>query len=179
MAKIEKREVPVSASRLRRILRGDLDNIVLKALRKEPQRRYVSVEQFAEDIRRYVEGLPVGASKDSWSYRGGKFLRRNRVVVVAGTLVVMILIAGLIVTVREARIAAQNERRAQQHFNDVRQLADSLMFEVHDSIQDLPGATPARQLIVQRSLEYLNRLARESGGEISLERELANATSHS
>ncbi len=176
VSKIEKREVPeVSASRLRRILRGDLDNIVLKALRKEPQRRYASVEQFAEDIRRYLAGLPVGASKDSWSYRGRKFLRRNRVVVVAGTLVVMTLIAGLIVTLREARIAAQNERRAQQHFNDVRQLADSLMFEVHDSIQDLPGATPARQLIVQRSLEYLNRLARESGGEISLQRELANA----
>jgi non-specific serine/threonine protein kinase/serine/threonine-protein kinase len=176
LSRIEKRDVPrVSANRFRRRLLGDLDNIVLNSLRKEPQRRYASVEQFADDIRRHLAGVPVTASKDSWSYRAGKFVRRNRAGVTAAALVVMTLFAGLIVTLREARIAAQNERRAQQHFNDVRQLADSLMFEVHDSIQDLPGATPARQLIVQRSLEYLNRLASESGGETSLQRELANA----
>jgi non-specific serine/threonine protein kinase/serine/threonine-protein kinase len=173
---MEKRELPqVSTGKLRRLLRGDIDNIVLKALRKEPHRRYASVEQFAQDIRYQLAGLPVGASKGSRSYRAKKFLRRNRVGVTAGALVVLTLIVGLIVTLREARIAAQNQRRAQQHFDDVRQLADSLMFEVHDSIQDLPGATPARHLIVERSLEYLNRLARESGGEIPLQRELANA----
>ena len=76
---------------------------------------------------------------------------------------------------REARIAAINERRAEQRFNDVRKLANSLMFEIHDSIEGLPGATPARKLIVQRSLEYLDDLAREDAGDRSLQRELANA----
>jgi eukaryotic-like serine/threonine-protein kinase len=65
--------------------------------------------------------------------------------------------------------------RAERRFNDVRALANSLMFEVHDSIKDLPGSTPARKLIVDRALQYLNRLAAESQGDISLQRELAEA----
>src|ERR1044072_9108606 len=64
-------------------LKGDLDNIVLKALKKEPDRRYESVEQFSEDIRRYLAELPVSARPDTFSYRASKFVKRNRVGVVA------------------------------------------------------------------------------------------------
>src|SRR6184192_3629107 len=60
-----------------KLLRGDLDNIVLMALRKEPERRYQSVEQFSEDIRRHLEALPVRARKDTFAYRSAKFLKRN------------------------------------------------------------------------------------------------------
>ena len=60
--------------KLRRRLDGDLDDIVLKALRKEPDLRYASVEQFSEDIRRHLEGLPVAARKGSWHYRAAKFV---------------------------------------------------------------------------------------------------------
>src|SRR5262249_24628426 len=140
-----------SPAKLRRRLAGDLDNIVLMALRKEPEQRYASVEQFANDLRHHMEGMPVTARTTSWHYRTAKFIGRHRVGTLATAVALLILLAGVIVIVRESRLAAENGRRAQQRFNDIRQLADSLMFEVHDSIQDLPGATPARQLIVQRS----------------------------
>jgi serine/threonine protein kinase/Flp pilus assembly protein TadD len=164
-----------SPLRLQRRLRGDLDYILLKALRKEPEKRYSSVEQFAEDIRRHLEGLPVTARKGTWSYRSGKFIHRNRIGVGAAALVLLTLAAGIVVTVREARIAGANRKRAEKRFNDVRKLANSLIFEIHDSIQDLPGATPARKLIMQRSLEYLDGLTKESGNDPSLLRELATA----
>jgi len=164
-----------STASLRRRLSGDLDSIVLMALRKEPDRRYASVEQFAEDIRRHLTGLPVIARRDSWRYRAGKFIIRHKLGVTASAIVLLVVLTGIAATVREARIAAANERRAEQRFNDVRKLANSLMFELHDSIQDLPGATAARKLIVERALEYLDSLAQESRGDPSLQRELADA----
>ena len=168
-------EIEASPATLRRRLSGDLDGIVLMALRKEPDRRYLSVEQFAEDIRRHLARLPVIARRDSWKYRAGKFVIRHKLGVVATAIVVLVVLTGIAATVREARIAAANERRAEQRFNDVRKLANSLMFELHDSIQDLPGATAARKLIVERALEYLDSLARESHSDPSLQRELAAA----
>jgi non-specific serine/threonine protein kinase/serine/threonine-protein kinase len=160
---------------LRKRLKGDLDNIVLKALRKEPARRYASVEQFAEDIRRNLSGMPVMATPDSIRYRARKFAQRHRAGVLAGGAVLAVLVTGAVLIVREARVARANERLAIKRFEDVRRLANSLMFEVHDSIQDLPGSTAARKIIVQRSLEYLDSLAKESAGDLSLQRELASA----
>jgi serine/threonine protein kinase/tetratricopeptide (TPR) repeat protein len=164
-----------SPAKLRRRLAGDLDNIVLMALRKEPQRRYATVEQLAEDIRRHLDGLPVTATKGSWSYRAGKFVSRHKTGVAAVTAAGLALTVGIAATLREARIASENQRKAEQRFNDVRKLADSLMFEIHDSIEGLPGATASRKLIVQRSREYLDRLAQEATGDVSLQRELASA----
>ncbi len=149
-------------------LRGDLDNIALKALRKEPERRYPSVGQFSEDVRRYLEGRPVTARRDTVSYRAEKFIKRNKIAVAAATLIVLSLIAGIFATTVEAR-------RANRRFNEVRRLANSLMFEIHDSVKDLQGSTPTRRLIVNRALEYLDSLAREAGGNSSLQRELATA----
>ena len=168
-------EIEPSQATLHRRLSGDLDGIVLMALRKEPDRRYASVEQLAEDIRRHLVGLPVIARRDSWKYCAGKFVIRHKLGVTASAIVLLVVLAGIAATVREARIAAANERRAEERFNDVRKLANSLMFELHDSIQDLPGATAARKLIVERALEYLDSLAQESRGDPSLQRELADA----
>ena len=164
-----------SSAKAARSLKGDLDNILLKALRKEPERRYVSVEQFAEDVRRHLQGLPVTATPDSITYRVSKLVRRHKAGMAGTALIVLAILAGVVATVRESRIAASNQRRAERRFNDVRRLANSLMFEVHDSIQTLPGATPARKIIVQRSQEYLDSLAQEASGDISLQRELATA----
>jgi len=164
-----------STEKLRRRLAGDLDDIVLMALRKEPSRRYGSVEQFAEDIRRHLEGMPVVARKGSWSYRAGKFVRRHTVGVVASAVVAIAVAGGVTMTIREARIAAAHQRRAEQRFNDVRKLANSLMFEIHDAIRDLPGSTPARRLLVTRAQEYLDSLNGESKGDPSLQKELASA----
>jgi tetratricopeptide (TPR) repeat protein len=164
-----------ASAALRRQLAGDLDEIVLMSLRKEPDLRYASVQQFAEDIRNHLDGRPVAAVKGSWRYHARKFVARHKIGVATTAAVVVALAAGVGATVREARIAAANERRAEERFNDVRKLANSLMFELHDSIQDLPGATSARKLIVERAVEYLDSLVQESRGDPSLQRELAAA----
>jgi serine/threonine protein kinase len=160
---------------LRKILEGDLDNIVLKALRKEPQRRYSSVDQFSEDIRRYLAGLPVLAHRDTVRYRTSKFISRHKFGVAAAALFAVAALVGLSAILYEARIARANELRAEKRFNDVRQLANSLMFEINDSIRELPGATATRKLIIQRAQEYLDRLAHESSNDPALLRELAAA----
>jgi len=158
-----------------RVLRGDLDNIVLKSLRKEPHQRYASVEQMAEDIRRHLEGLPVLARRNSWRYRASKFVTRHKLAMTTGVVLLVAIATGVVATIREEHLAAANERRAEQRFNDVRKLANSLMFEINDSVETLPGAAGARQLIVQRSQEYLDSLAKEAFGDVSLQRELATA----
>jgi eukaryotic-like serine/threonine-protein kinase len=167
-------------ARLQRRLAGDLDNVVLMALRKEPERRYSSAEQLAEDLRRHVEGLPVIATKGSWLYRAGKFTRRHKVIMAASVAVFLALAVGIMVTVREARIAQHqatiaemHKRRAEKRFNDVRKLSDSLIFDVHDAIRDLPGSTPARKLLLDRALEYLDSVAKDADDDPNLQRELA------
>ena len=168
------------SNKLSRRLKGDLDNIVLMALRKEPQRRYSSVERFAQDIRRHLENLPVTARQDTAGYRASKFITRHKTGVGVTAAFAILLLVALFVTAREARIARQQadvaraqRARAEQRFNDVRKLANSLIFEIHDAIQNLPGATPARKLVVDRAVEYLDSLAKDSSGDPALQRELA------
>ena len=154
--------------KLRERLRGDIDWIVLMALRKDPMRRYVSVEQFSEDLHRHMTGLPVIARGDTFPYRAGKFLSRNKLGVAAVFLIVATLAGGIVSTRRE-------QARTKALFNDVRSLANSILFEISDAIRDLPGSTPARLLLVERAQIYLDKLAHESGNDLSLQRELAEA----
>jgi eukaryotic-like serine/threonine-protein kinase len=156
-------------------LRGDVDNIVLKTLQKEAGRRYASVEQFSEDIRRHLTGLPVMARKDTAAYRAGKFILRHKLGVFAAASVGLALILGMATTAWEAHIANTQRVKAERRFQDVRTLANSLLFELHDAIQNLPGATPARELLVKRALQYLDSLSRESAGDPTLRGELAAA----
>jgi serine/threonine protein kinase/tetratricopeptide (TPR) repeat protein len=153
---------PARAERLRRRLAGDLDTIVLKALSKEPDRRYASVDQFAEDIRRHLVGLPVIARKDTLGYRATKFAQRNRVAVIAAAVTFVALIVAVVATTWQAQVASRERERAEERLNDVRALANTLLFELHDAIRDLPGSTPARQMLVTRGLEYLDKLATET-----------------
>jgi eukaryotic-like serine/threonine-protein kinase len=161
--------------KLRRTLSGDLDNIVLKALRKEPTRRYASVEQLSEDICRYLEGRPVKAGSGTFQYRAGKFVRRHQAAAAAGIVIAIGLIAGASAIVRAERTARFQQQRAERRFQDVRALANSLMFDVHDAIKDLPGATKARKLLVDRALHYLDGLASDENNDVSLQKELATA----
>jgi eukaryotic-like serine/threonine-protein kinase len=156
-------------------LHADLDNIVLMAMRKEPQRRYASAEQLAEDIQRHLNGLPVRARQDTFAYRAGKFIRRQKVAVAAAALVAITLLVGIIATTWQARVARAERARSERRFNEVRQLANSIVFEVHDAVTNLPGSTPARSLIVQRGLKYLDSLAKDAAGDRGLQRELAAA----
>ncbi len=168
--------------RLRRRLRGDLDNVVLKALRKDPSERYATAAELADDIRQHLAGFPVRARPDRRAYRAAKFLRRHQAAMTAAAAAILSLVVGLGVAVRQARVAeterriAEAERqRAEARFQDVRHLANSVIYELHDAIANLPGATPARRLLVQRALEYLDRLAGEAREDLALRRELAEA----
>jgi non-specific serine/threonine protein kinase/serine/threonine-protein kinase len=168
--------------RLRQILAEDLDNIVLKALRKEPERRYSSVEALSDDIRRHLEGLPVFARPDTIRYRSRKFVRRHRMGVVAASLVALSLCGGIAATLWQSRIAIieraraeAGEMRARSRSNEMRRLTQSLMFELYDSIGDAPAATPARALLAARTVEYLDSLTRETPDDVSLQSELVIA----
>jgi serine/threonine protein kinase/tetratricopeptide (TPR) repeat protein len=164
-----------SPERLRKRLNGDLDNIVLMALEKDPTRRYPSVEQLQEDIRRHLESIPVTARNGTAWYRASKFVTRHKAGVAFTGAFALALVTGMAITLHEARVARMERARAEMRFNDVRKLANSLMFEIHDSIRDLAGATPARKLLVERAQEYLDSLSKEASGDLSLQRELAAA----
>ena len=97
-------------ARLRRQLSGDVDAIVLKALRKEPQHRYASVDELSEDVRRHLEGLPVGARRGTFLYRGGKFARRHRWGLAFA--LVALLAAGAFAVREGRRLVAEQERSA-------------------------------------------------------------------
>ena len=158
-----------------KILKGDLDNIILKALQKSPERRYASVEQFSEDIRRYLAGLPVSARPDTFVYRTTKFIKRNRVAVIAGALIFTALIVGLIATLYQTRAAQAERTRAEKRFGQVRKLANNVVFKYHDAIAALPGATAAREMLIKDAIEYLDNLAEDAGDNPELENELAQA----
>jgi tetratricopeptide (TPR) repeat protein/tRNA A-37 threonylcarbamoyl transferase component Bud32 len=136
-------------------LRGDLDNILLKAMRKVPGERYESVAHFAEDLRRHLDGRPVLARGDAWSYLARTFVRRHRLAVSAAVLLLLTLIGGIVSTTRA-------EARADRRFQQVRQLARSVMFDYHDAIAGLPGSTPVRQRLIADALTYLDSLSKEA-----------------
>ncbi|MEQ1910572.1 MAG: serine/threonine-protein kinase [Vicinamibacterales bacterium] len=157
----------VSAGHGERVAR-DLDWITLKALRKEPGRRYVSAAQLSEDCERYLTGQAVLAAPDSVRYRTSKFIRRHFVGVAAAAVIAVTLSgAGAVVWYQR--------QRAERRFNDVRQLANTLVGELYDAIAEVPGTTTARKLLVTRALGYLDALGREAGNDLSLKRDLADA----
>ena len=159
--------------RLRRQLEGDLDNIVMKAISKEPARRYASVDQLAEDVRRHLQGLPVLARHDTLGYRTSKFVRRHKRAVAAVAAVFVALVAGIVGVAWQAGVARAERARAEQRFDDVRRLANTFLFDVHDAVKDLSGSTPARQLMVRTGVEYMDKLAADAGDRADLRRELA------
>ena len=146
----------------------DLDWIVLKALRKEPDRRYGSVAQLNEDCERYLTGKPVLAGPDTVGYRATKFLRRHWVGASAAA-AIAVIVAGA------GTALWYSQQRAERRFNDLRQLANSLVGELYDSIAEVPGSTATRQLLVKRALGYLDALSREAGRDTSLRIDLADA----
>jgi serine/threonine protein kinase len=105
-------------------LRGDLDNIVLKALRKEPPRRYQTVEQFSADIWRFVDGMPVLARPATLRYRASKFYGRNKVAVMAAILIVASLFLGIAVALSQAKTAREQARIAEQERDTARRASE-------------------------------------------------------
>jgi serine/threonine-protein kinase len=168
-------------ARLSARLAGDLDSILLTALRREPERRYASAAALGDDLRRHLEGRPVAARPDTIGYRAGKFLRRHRAGVAAAVLVLLALVAGLAGTTWQARRAAGEARRAEE--NARRAAAEALranrvkefligLFEIADPEQT-GGNMPAKDLIDQAG----KRLQTELSSEPEIQADLLEAVS--
>jgi predicted Ser/Thr protein kinase len=148
-------------------LGDDLDNILLMALRREPERRYQSVEQFAADIERAMSHQPVAARPDTFAYRAAKYVRRNRIPIAAAVLVVASLTAGVVVSAREAA-------RARQRFNQSRAYANAILKDFYPKIELVVGSTEARKFLVETTARHLNDLAADASGDPELALDLAN-----
>ncbi len=146
-----------SAERLRTRLRGELDNIIAMALRKEPERRYASVEALGNDIRRYLDGLPVKAQRDWAGYRLRKFVQRNRGVVTASVLLFCTLVAGVLVSTVQARRA----RAAQLRSQHVSQFLSSILSSVKPATggRDVPVSEVLDDAARKLAVELVNEPA--------------------
>jgi serine/threonine protein kinase len=155
----------------------ELATIARKSMARDPKQRYPSAKELAEDLRRFQTGQLVSA----YSYSGWELVRRwtwkHRAGVAAVALILLTMVAGLLMTSRQARVAQSERARAERSLSDVRHLANSFMFEFNDAITNLPGSTPARALVVKRAREYLERLASEpsAGRDRALQEELATS----
>ncbi len=154
--------------KLRRQLRGDLDTILGKMLKKNPAERYLTVTAAADDLQRFLNLLPIGARPDTFAYRFTKFARRNKLGIALAGLAVIATATAIVAVNREAR-------RAEARFQQVRKLAHTVLFDLNPEIENLSGSTKARELLVKTSLDYLDNLAKEGGNDPSLLLELATA----
>jgi serine/threonine protein kinase/tetratricopeptide (TPR) repeat protein len=138
-----------SVQRLRGDLAGDLDAIVLMALRKEPARRYASVSHFADDIRRYRKGLPVQAHRDSLGYRLSRFVRRNRLAVGAAAAVITMLVALVALAIRYGMSTAAHGRALAEEASNTQQVADFLvgLFQSADPVEGFGDTVRARAIL--------------------------------
>jgi eukaryotic-like serine/threonine-protein kinase len=152
---------------------GDLDAIMLKALRREPADRYGTVEQFDDDLLRYLERRPVLARRGSRRYRMGRFMVRHRLPLIAAAVVAMSLMAGLVVAERERRIAVAAQVRAEKHFASVRDLAKTFIYDIEEDLRGLAGTLPVREKLARTAVKYLDSLASEAQTDPALMDELA------
>lgn len=154
------------ASRWNPALRGDMDYILRKALRQEPEERYRTVEAFARDVEALLESKPVEARSGNAWYRTRKFVRRYRVPVIAMLVVIASLAIGLFVANRQRMIA---ERR----FRQLRQLSKNVL-DFDSAIRFLPGSTKARERLISVSLQYLEGLASDAAKDADVALDVGN-----
>ena len=161
-------QVPGLAPQRARKLRGDLDNVLAKAIARDPSRRYASVQRLADDLEAYRAGFPVRARADTVLYRLRKTISRHRFASAVAALSIVSLLAA-------AGVSAWQARVAQRRFDELRGLARAVVFDVNDALSPVPGTTAVRKLVVETALRYLDRLAEDRGSNASLREELAAA----
>ncbi len=160
-------------ARLARALAGDLDTILLKALHRDPQRRYATATAFADDLERWAAGLPVEARGDSLGYRATRFVRRHRWAVATAAAFVVVLLGALALTGQAYLRADAARAEADRRFDQVRSIARALMFDVYDDIQRVPGTASARQKLAATAQEYLETLSESPGASPAVRFETA------
>jgi tetratricopeptide (TPR) repeat protein len=163
-------------------LDADLEAILLKALRKEPQERYLTAERLGDDLRAWLDGQPVAARRGTIRYLAGKFVRRHRLALAAAAMLVATLIAGIAgvgwqarVANQERRVANEERRKAEARSADLRQLSNSLLTELDEAIQQIPGSTGAQKVLVTSVLRHLDRMAQDAHGDRQTQLDLASA----
>jgi tetratricopeptide (TPR) repeat protein len=161
-------ELAAESGRQASALRGDLDTIVARALKKNPAERYPSVSALSEDLSRFLKQEPIRARPDTLLYRAGKFVVRNRLAVAGVTLASV----ALLVT---AGVAVRQGMDARNRFNQVRKMAHTFLFDFHDELDRVAGTTKAKELLVSTARDYLDSLARSAGNDRELLIELAEA----
>jgi len=149
--------------RLRRQLRGDLDNIVLMTLRKEPQLRYASAEALSEDIRRFLDGVPVQARKSTTAYRAGKFIRLHKIGVAAAAAFAFLLIAFAVTMVFQARKIALERDKAMQISSFLTQI-----FRTSDPRQTRGDTITAREVLDQGAARIFSEFKKQPDVRASL-----------
>ena len=158
-----------------RRLHGDLDDIVLKCLRDEPQLRYGSARELAEDIERYRAHLPVLARKGSASYRTSRYLRRHWLAMSAAAAVLLTLAGGLYATYLQKVEAERQRALAQKRFDLSRALVNEVLFDFQDALADVPGTIEARRRLSDQARKYLDRVAEDAQDEPGLLADLSRA----
>jgi serine/threonine-protein kinase len=145
--------------RLRRQLTGELDAIVMMAMRKEPERRYASVEALSEDLRRYLGRLPVSARRDTVRYRVARFVGRNRAAMVFGSLTVAAVVGGTAMALTQARLARAERDRAQAEGDRAARVASFLqgLLGSGDVMWNSPTRIPVRNPTVAQALDSAAR----------------------
>jgi tetratricopeptide (TPR) repeat protein/predicted Ser/Thr protein kinase len=144
----------VAPAEIARRLKGDLDTIALRALEKDPARRYASVEALADDVRRHLQGLPIHARADRWTYRTGKFVRRHRLGV--GVAVVLaVVVSGAVAVVFQQRGRAERQRAI------ATDAANTMVLQVADAMTRMSGPTEARLKLLAQALPVFDRIQAE------------------
>jgi tetratricopeptide (TPR) repeat protein len=138
-------------------IHADLDAIVEKATRGEAGLRYTSVEQFAADIRRYLDGLPVLAREGTWRYQASKWIARHKL----GAAVTAALAVGLVAFIWSAAQTARERRRAEEQLRETREIAGLMAMQVPQQLASVPGSLPLRRKMVQFGLARLDQLLAE------------------
>lgn len=157
-----------TVQRLRKRLRGDIDTVLAKATHVDPERRYPSAQAFGQDLENHRKGKPVLARGDSLGYRTWSLIRLNRLAfsVVGATLVALSI--GLVAALWQARIA-------KDRFSDLHKFAGIVIGDIYDTVSDLPGSTPTRELITNEAQRYLDKLAEQDLTDDQLLTDLALA----
>ena len=164
----------VAPAYLRKNLKGDLDSIILKALSRQPGERYESAQALSDDIGRYLKGCVVHASSSSYLYRCRKFVKRHKLGVALAGMVIVSILAGTFSTIIQWQHAQAARITAESSLSDIRKLANTIVFEVPQTVSALPGSTPIRERLLNKSVAYLNRLSSEQQ-DAGIMQELANA----
>ena len=154
---------------------ADLEAILTKALRKEPEQRYQSVEQLTADLQAYLDHKPVLARKGNLQYLAAKFVRRNRLAISLTAGIVLAVIAGTVAVLHQTRATRAAEQTTEANANDMSHLSDTLLTQLDDTIKQLPGSTQAQQVLVSRVLENLNRAAQNPHSNLPTQISLVNA----